>query len=212
MNQHKTIAVIGGTGKAGKYLVQQLLKNGYTVNALVRTPENFAPSHPALSIVKGDIQNIAAIQKILKGCNAVLSTLGQTQGEPLISALAATNILAVMKEYGIKRYIFVCGMNIDVPGDNKNAANIAKSDWMRNNFPAVVADKQRAYEIVAASVVDWTMVRVPMIVQSDEKNGVTNSLQDCPGESINTSDLADFLISQIDDKRYIRKSPFAAGA
>ena len=210
MNQHITVAVIGATGKAGKYLVKQLLQDGYTVKALIRKPDTYSFSHPSLQIIKGDIQSIPAIKKMLSGCDAVISTLGQSKDKPMISSLAATNITTVMKEYGIKRYIFVCGLNIDVLGDNKSAANIAKSDWMRNNFPDVVADKQEAYEVIVASNVDWTMVRLPFIVQTDEKATLEVSLEDCPGENINTGDLADFLIAQISDTRYIRKSPFVA--
>lgn len=210
MNQHNTVAVIGATGKAGKYLVKQLLLDGYAVKALIRKPDNYTLAHPSLQIIEGDIQSTSAVEKLLNGCDAVISTLGQAKDEPLISSLAATNITTLMKQYGIKRYIFVCGLNIDVPGDNKSAANVVKSDWMRNNFPDVVADKQKAYNIVAASNVDWTMVRLPFIVQTDEKGKLDVSLEDCPGENINTSDLADFLIRQIHDSQYIRRSPFVA--
>lgn len=210
MNQHITVAVIGATGKAGKCLVKQLLRDGYTVKALIRKPDTYTLAHPSLQIIKGDIQNIPDVEKLLNGCDAVISTLGQAKDEPLISSLAAMNIINLMKQYSIKRYIFVCGLNIDVPGDNKSAANIAKSDWMRNNFPDVVADKQKAYDIVAASSADWTMVRLPFIIQTNEKGKLEVSLEDCPGENINTSDLAGFLISQIDDKEFIRNSPFVA--
>lgn len=210
MNQHTTVAVIGATGKAGKYLVKQLLEDGYSVKAMVRKPEAYPLTHPSLEIIEGDIQDMLSLQKTLLYCNTVLSTLGQLKDEPLISAMAAQNILTVMNEYAIQRYIFVCGMNIDVPGDRKSEQNVAKSDWMRNTFPDVVADKQTAYDIVAASGADWTMVRVPMIIQSNEKSGVTTSLEDCPGENISTANLADFLVSQITDKQYLGKSPFAA--
>jgi len=210
MNQHITVAVIGATGKAGKYLVKQLLQDGYTVKALIRKPDTYTLAHPSLQIIEGDIQNLPVVEKLLSGCDAVISTLGQAKDEPLISSLAATNITRIMQEYGVKRHIFVCGLNIDVSGDKKSEENIAKSDWMRSSFPDVVADKQKAYDIVAASNVDWTMVRLPFIVQTDEKKKLEVSLEDCPGENINTSDLAEFLIRQIHDKQYIRRSPFVA--
>ncbi|WP_448698818.1 NAD(P)-dependent oxidoreductase [Mucilaginibacter sp. AW1-3] len=212
MNQHITVAVIGATGKAGKYLVKQLLQDGYSVKALIRKPNAYTLAHPELRVVEGDIQNIPAIKELLTECDAVISTLGQGKDEPLISGPAAINITTLMKQCGIKRYIFVCGLNIDVPGDGKSEQNIAKSEWMRSNFPVVVADKQKAYDIVTASDIDWTMVRLPMIIQTEEKGKLAISLEDCPGENINTSDLADFLISQIDDKQFIRKSPFVASS
>jgi len=210
MNQHITVAVIGATGKAGKYLMKQLLKDGYTVKALIRKPEAYILTHPSLQIIEGDIQSIPAVQKLLTGCDAVISTLGQLKDEPLISSLAATNIISVMNEYGIKRYVFICGLNIDVPGDKKSEANIVKSEWMRSNFPVVVADKQRAFDIVAAGNINWTMVRLPFIIQTDEKGKLAVSMDDCPGENINTSDLAEFSVGQITATKYIKKSPFVA--
>ncbi len=210
MNQHHTVAVIGATGKAGKYLVNKLLQDGYLVKALMRDAQNYQPAHPSLHVIQGNIQNIPDVKTLLSGCAAIISTLGQAKDEPLTASLAVSNIIAVMSEFHIKRYIFVCGLNIDVPGDQKSEANKAKSDWMRKNFAEVVADKQKAYDIVAASNIDWTMVRLPMIVQTDEKGVLAVNLQDCPGEHINACDLADFLIAQIADTCYIKKSPFVA--
>src|SRR5688572_29797486 len=45
------IAVIGGSGKAGKYLVQQLVYEGYSVRALVRDPVRFQVNNPAIEMV-----------------------------------------------------------------------------------------------------------------------------------------------------------------
>jgi len=115
-----------------------------------------------------------------------------------------------MKEFGIKRYISLAGLNLDIPSDNKSEANKAKSDWMRQNFPDAVADRQKAYDILIASDADWIMIRLPRIEQTDERRGVMVYLYDCPGEKINTTDLADFMIGQIEDQTYLRKAPFVA--
>ena len=41
MEQEIKIAVIGGNGKSGTYLVKELLSQGFHLNLLIRHPENF---------------------------------------------------------------------------------------------------------------------------------------------------------------------------
>lgn len=77
-------------------------------------------------------------------------------------------------------------------------------------FPVIVADKQKAYELLNNSTIDWTLVRIPWIEQTDEKRGLMINLRDCLGEKITTNDLADFLVTQITDRVYIRKAPFVS--
>ena len=210
MHQKHTVALLGATGKAGKYILQELLNKGYVVKALIRKPNEFTITHPLLEIIPGDIKNLETARTLIKGCNAVIAAIGPRKDEPLISSLSTINILKAMEEFGIKRYISLAGLNIDIPGDNKSEANKTKSDWMRQNFPDAVADRQKAYDILVESDIDWTMIRLPWIEQTDERRGVIVNLYDCPGEKISTTDLADFIIGQIENRNYLRNAPFVA--
>lgn len=40
MDNPYKIAVIGGTGKVGRYIASESLKNGYQIRMLVRNPKN----------------------------------------------------------------------------------------------------------------------------------------------------------------------------
>lgn len=210
MNTSIKIAFLGATGKAGKYLLNQLLKRDYKVKALIRKPDNYLVSHPLLEIVPGDIKDFETALKLIEDCDLVISTIGQIKGETLISSLATANIIQVMDKLNIKRYIVLSGLNLDVPGDQKSLPNQEASAWMRKTFPVEVADKQRAYDLLNNSDLDWTLVRLPWIEQTEERRGLNVDLHDCLGVGISTTDLADFLIKQIDDPLYIRKAPFVA--
>lgn len=210
MKLHTKVALLGATGKAGGYLLDQLLHDGYAVKALIRKPENFSFTHPSLEVVSGDIKDMEAARSLLQGCDVVFSAIGQKPGEVLISSLATSNIIQVMEELGIRRYVLLAGITPDVPGDQKSAKVQEGSAWMRQTYPEVTSDKQEAFELLASSSLDWTMVRVPWIEQTDERRGLITDLQDCPGERIGTADLADFLVSQLEDSTYYRKAPFVA--
>ena len=49
-----------------------------------------------------------------------------------------------------------------------------------------------------------------MIEQTNARGEVKSSLEDCPGDAISATDLAYFLIEQVTDHQYLRKSPFVA--
>lgn len=212
MDQKHHVALLGATGKAGKYILQALLNRGYAVKALIRKPNNFTITHPLLQIVPGDIKDLETARTLAKGCDVVISAIGPRKDEPLISSLSTINVLTAMNEFGIKRYISLAGLNLNIPGDNKSEANKAKSDWMCQNFPEAVADRQKAYDILVESDIDWTILRLPWIEQTDERRGVFVDLYDCPGEKISTTDLADFAIEQIKGIIYLRRAPFVAGS
>ncbi|MCJ8155627.1 NAD(P)H-binding protein [Chryseobacterium sp. SSA4.19] len=203
MNTH-TIAVIGGTGKSGKYLVQNLLNNNYSVKLLLRNPENFTFEHPLIKIVKGDARDGASINHVLKDCDIVISTIGQPIGEKSIFSDATKNIIASMNTYGIKRYIVTTGLHVDTPFDNKNEQVKMATEWMYHNYPKTTRDKQIEYELLTESNLDWTF----LIHQTSESFLTEANLEDCRGENISATDLAEFLVTQIDDKTYLKQSPF----
>lgn len=202
------IAVIGGTGKSGKYLVQQLLENNYHIKILLRNPANFTLQNHLIKIVKGDAREYDSIQNLIKDCNAVVSTLGQPAGEESIFRDATENIIKAMNFHGIKRYIVTTGLNVDTPFDHKNEKIKMATDWMYQNYPKTTADKQKEYELLTKSNLDWTLVRLPLINVTDESFMIETCLEDCKGENISATDLGKFLVSQLDDETFIKQSPF----
>ena len=89
MEQLYTIAVIGGTGKAGQYLVKELIRQGYKIKILLRNPEKFQNESPLVEKVSGDVRNYESVFSLVNGCDAVISTLGQPKGEAPVFSEAA---------------------------------------------------------------------------------------------------------------------------
>lgn len=208
MTNYHHIAVIGGTGKSGKYVVKKLLERGFRVKMLLRNPDQVKFNHPAIEKVKGDARNPADIALLLEDCTAVLSTLGQPKGEPPIFSTATKNVLNAMQKLNIKRYIVTTGLSVDTPHDHKNEQVQQATDWMRTNYAPTTADKQVEYELLAKCNVDWTLVRLPFIEQTEVAKGIRVSLEDCPGDHISATDLANFLIEQLENREYIGQAPF----
>jgi len=210
MGEKIKIAVLGGGGRTGKYLVTQLLSQGYNVKLLLRNPENFQLESPLIEIIKGDAIDSQAVRLLAEGCQAIMSTVGQRKDEPLVASQATINVLKAMVEYGIQRYILVAGLNVDTPFDKKNPETSIASEWMKINFPMIHADRQKAYAILSTSDINWTLVRVPLIEFTNSRGETIVSLEDCRGNKISATDIATFIIKQLSDDTYVKKSPFIA--
>ncbi|MFN8348549.1 MAG: NAD(P)H-binding protein [Spirosomataceae bacterium] len=212
MENSTKIAVIGGTGKAGKYLVNQLINQGFHLKLLVRNPERFQVQSPLVEVIYGNVRDEDTVFRLAEGCQAIISTLGlgQPNSETDIFSQATAHVLRAVELGKTARYIVITGLNVDTPFDRKSPKTQGATDWMKTNFPLTTSDKQSEYELLSKSGLDWTLVRLPMIKQTDEKGDIMVSLEDCPGDTISATDLALFLIEQLSDKTYLRQAPFIA--
>lgn len=208
MKNISKVAVLGGGGRTGKYLVKQLLKNGFSIKLLLRNPDNFTIQNSKIEIIKGDALSEESVNLLLGDCQAVISTIGQRMGEPMVASRATKNVLNAMDAYGIQRYLLLAGLNIDTPFDKKSPKTIMATDWMKTNFPEIQKDRQFTYDLLSSSKIDWTQVRVPLIVFSDESNEISVNLEDCLGDKITALDISKFLVKEMVESNYIRQSPF----
>ena len=210
MKQKIKIAVLGGGGRTGKYLVNNLINRGFQIKLLLRKPEEFQIKSSLIEIIKGDSTDPEAICNLVQGCQAVISTVGQRLGEPLVASQAVMNVLEAMDKFGLKRFISLAGLNVDTPCDRKSAETRMATEWMKTNFPEIHADRQKAYAFLAESTLDWTLIRVPYIEFVDAARELSVNLEDCPSGKINAGNLAIFMVDQLFDETFIQKAPFVA--
>jgi putative NADH-flavin reductase len=212
MQTKNKIAVIGGAGKSGQFLTCELLKQNFPIRMLLRFPEKLKIENTFIEMVTGDARNPMDVLELIKGCHAVISVLGQPKGELSIFSAATKNILYAMDFHHIKRYVSITGLSVDSPTDHKGAYAAGGTAWMKKHYPETTADKQVEWEILNASGLDWTLVRLPLIDLTETKSATRISIADCPGEKISAASLAVFLVDQLEDKTFIRQSPFIANS
>lgn len=205
------IAIIGGTGKAGRYVVQQLLSLNFQLKLLLRDSSSFQPEDIRVEVVKGDARDYDAIQNLLKGCNAVINAVGQTKGAAPVFNKISENVMRAMQKQNISRYILLTGVNVNTPYDNKGSYALGATQWMKEHYPETTKDKQAEFNLLSESAIDWTLIRLPLIELTEEKRGVNVSLEDCLSDKISATDLACFVVEQLSDDRFVRKAPFVAG-
>ncbi|WP_018976100.1 NAD(P)-dependent oxidoreductase [Saccharibacillus kuerlensis] len=211
MNQSKLIAVVGGTGSVGRYVVSCALQQGYRVRMLVRTVRSMQlPPEMAsrLSIVQGDVMRFDSLRELLSGCSAVINTFGRPpQEEPMYSSVTR-QILEEMERAGIRRYIGVTGLSLKLQGDHKSLGGRVVSRMMRSLHPQFAQDRLRELSVLQNSSADWTLVRLPVVKEGQGGYTIKSDPNRMMGNRIYNGEVARFLVNQIDKPEYIRRCPF----
>ncbi|HHP5606018.1 MULTISPECIES: SDR family oxidoreductase [Bacillus cereus group] len=208
MESTNKIAILGANGKVGKILVNEALEKGYQVKILTRNSTNTEKINENIETIIGDARNFSTIQDLLQGCSAVINAVGQPKNESYIFSTVTKHILEAMKESKIKRYILISGGSLNVTGDQKGIVNKIGATLFKLFLPKMMQDKYKELQIIQNSEVDWTIVRLPFVIEGNGIGSIKESLVDMPGIKIQNGDIAPFVIKQINSDRYVGKCPF----
>jgi putative NADH-flavin reductase len=203
------LTIFGGTGRAGQYLVRQALEAGYDVTVLVRTPSKLNIRHPHLTIVQGDMQDAACVAETIAGADAVLSVLGPTDNQPDYRISRGTqHILDAMRQHHVRRLIISTGAGVPDPNDEPKFINRLISLLLGIVSKHVLADMTQVVELVRASDLNWTIVRVPMLTD-DALSGKVHVgwVGKGTGPRLSRADMAAFMLKQVHDETYVRQAP-----
>jgi putative NADH-flavin reductase len=207
------IALFGANGGTVRVLAAQALAAGHQVTAVTRHPETFALEHERLRVVAGDAMDAAAASTAIAGHDAVLSTLGVPFGKEPISiySVGTGNIVAAMTEHGVRRLACVSSTAVDPHDDPEEGVifNRVLQPYVVNGIGKTTYDDMRRMEaVVAASDLDWTVVRPsglfasPLV--SDYRVSVSEHLS---GRYTSRADLADFLLRLAGGSEFVRQTP-----
>ena len=204
------IIVFGATGGTGKQLVEQALAAGYEVVAYARNPSKLNVSHERLNVVQGELSDAALIETAVKGTDAVLSALGPRGGsknKPLTQGMQ--NIITAMKKQGVRRLIVTSTLSAKDSNDKPDFKTKALVNLVKTTMHATYEDIVNAAETVRTSDLEWTIVRLAAL-NNKPKSGKVKAGYVGTGEvgmSISRADIADFMLKQINDTKYLRQAP-----
>ncbi|MER8368063.1 NmrA/HSCARG family protein [Mesorhizobium sp. M1378] len=104
-----TILVTGATGNVGRNVVEQLVKRGANVRALVRDPSK-ADFPAGVDVVQGDLLDVDSLRKAFSGVST-LFLLNAVVADEFTQALVA---LAAAREAGIERIVYLSVIHSDL--------------------------------------------------------------------------------------------------
>ncbi len=203
--------MFGATGSIGSLVLDQLLEQGHGVRVLVGDPAKVPSGAERLTVIKGDSGDPGAVGQVIEGCDAVIDTLGVRANTPaeVRRLLTVTElVLTTMRKSGARRFIGVAGAGIKVPGDEKGARYGLAAWFSRLTFRRGVEEKQKEFELVSKSGLDWTIVRVPYISEGPLTKSYRADLKRPPSSRISRADIAYAVVRQLQDRRYVNAAPF----
>ncbi len=212
------LAILGGSGLTGVALINEALYQGYSVRALVRDPSSLNISHRRLEIIAGNADDSEAIETLLQGCAAVVSALGPTgrsksAAKAMICSTATGHLIEKMGDIGITRYILVSAASLVMPADKRtNLFGLVTKYVGSLMLGDIIKDKKREYRLLAASDLNWTLVRCPSIKEGKFINEVKVNRLTVPGGKVRNAELARFLIEQLVSTEFEHEGVFVASA
>ena len=204
------LLIVGATGGTGRQLLAQALERGFAVTALVRDPSRLPVSHPQLTVVRGDVLDEGSLDAAMRGQEAVISALGHRRylSPTRILSEGTRNILRAMDAHGVPR--FVCETSLGI-GDSAGRMGLYYTFF---TIPVILPfyfwDKTRQEQVIAASNVEWTIVR-PGVLTNARRRGrhrhgfhIGSFLWTV---RISRADVADFMLDQLESNTYLRAAP-----
>jgi uncharacterized protein YbjT (DUF2867 family) len=145
-----TVLVVGATGSVGRLVVEEALRHGHAVRALVRTPEKARELPRGAQVVLGDVTRPDTLPSAVEGVDAIVFTLGSDgagkAGAESIDYGGVRNVLAALGSR-TARIALMTSIGVTNRTSSYNRTTEAH-DW-----------KRRSERLVRASGLPYTIVR-----------------------------------------------------
>ena len=203
------VLIFGASGATGRLLVKQAIVQHHFVTAFVRSPADFGMAAANLAVFTGNVKDPDAVARAMKDQDAVISVLGVSR--PLKPDPAVVDgvrhIIQAMEQRGVRRFIYQSF--VGVAESRRHAGPFIKLVASRV-LRLEIADHEAKEALLKASRLDWTIVRPPKLTNG-ARTGTYRSGEGIPARAffpkLSRADAADFLLRQLTDTAFIRKSP-----
>jgi nucleoside-diphosphate-sugar epimerase len=190
MNGTQTVLVVGGTGRTGGRVVEQLLGRGVDVRAIVRSADRLPPAvvgNPRLTVVEADLLSMSdeELTGQVRGCDAIVSCLGHVInvagifGPPRDLVVQAARRLCrsieASKPAEPVRFILMSTVSVNDPrGTDARRGGFEKAClWTLRGVVPPSRDNQQASDFLCGDVgpddpyVQWVVVRPDTLLEGE---------------------------------------------
>jgi putative NADH-flavin reductase len=152
------VMILGASGGVGRLAVQVALAAGHEVTAQTRAAARLAELDPAVRVAEADPASLAALLPWLDGQDAVLYALGHRQfGPTTVFSDTTRALIEGMARCGVGRLVAITGVGA---GETRGHGGWFYDRVIFPLFTArMYADKNRQEALIAASGLDWTILR-----------------------------------------------------
>ena len=202
------IIVFGANGPTGRLATRIALDDGHEVTAYTRHPDAFPLTHPRLRVVAGDVHDPARVESAVAGHDAVLSSLGVPYSRAPITVYSrgTGHIIRAMESTGARRLVCVSSSATDPtagPHGGVFFEKVLQPFMVGVMGKTLYADMHAMEESVAASSLDWTVMRPSGLFSAPKVSDYRIAEAYLPEKYTARIDLADAMVRQLSDSRFV---------
>lgn len=192
------IVIFGANGQTGRLLTQRVLDAGHSAVAVTRSPDQFPLADSGLTVAGADVREASSLIDVIRGADAVLSTLGVPFSLHAIDtySVGVRNIVSAMHDTAVRRLVVVSSTGaypypnrIDTPASLRLFEPVITRTIGKTTYD----DQRRMEEIVRASGLDWTIVRPSGLFDLPEPTNYVAGEVNPVGGFTARIDLADYM-------------------
>ena len=191
----KKVLVAGATGYLGRYLVQELKKQGYWVRALARNTKKLDDLKNNIDdIFEAEVTKPETLTGICDNIDVVISSIGITRQKDGLTYMDVdyqgnSNLLREDSRSGIKKFIYV---------------SVLKGQSLKNL--KMVEAKERFVENLKASGIKYAIIRpngffsdmTELLTMADKGKVYLFGSGEFKGNPIHGADLAEYMVQKLD--------------
>lgn len=191
------ITVVGGNGGTGAEVVRIAAERGHHVTSLSRT-RTPAPRAGVREVV-GDALNPDRVQDAVAGADAVVVTVGGSSKRDRHRTEVTRSVVAAMQDAGVRRLIVQSSLGV---GDSMELLPGPARVFAKAALGRALADHAEQEAAVAASGLDWTVVRPGGLTDGPETGSVVvqeTAERRRMKSRISRADVATYIVEALGD-------------
>lgn len=199
------LILFGATGHTGKFVLDEALKAGHHITALVRDVTKLQQQHKRLQVVIGDALKEEDVMKVVKGKDAVISTI--SEGPDIVhktQSEAVSNMIKAMETTGIERIICMGAIGIL----QFNATELIRD---QSSYPALYRplsfEHSAVNKLLQTTNLKWTQVCPPTIlaVPADDNFVVQADYPPTKNMEVNAGNIGMFIMQELEKNEFLSK-------
>lgn len=209
----RCVAVLGASGRVGRRILSRLLDRGVAVRGQTRSAGRLAAIDGRVAEHVFEPRAVGDRPAFVEGADAVVFALGVDRGgATTLFSETTRGLLAAMARGGVRRLVAITGVGA---GETRGHGGFLY-DWIV--FPLLTRhryrDKDRQEALIAASDLDWTIVRpAPFKEAAAGPLQVLTRIEPATRLTrITRDEVAEFVVGELMEPRFLRRRPFIGHA
>ena len=185
------IIVFGATGKTGKLVCLNAIKNGNEVTGFARSRSKIEAIDPKIKAFQGDAMDPKAVAESVTGRDVVIFCLGSVG---LKDKSTLTNgiksVIESMENAGVKRLVALSAAGVN---ESWRQIPLMSKILFKTMLKNIFADHHTQEALIEKSGLDWTIVRAATLTNKPESGKfiIGNMAKT---KSVSRVDVANFLV------------------